>query len=61
MMRMMKGAEADYGVRFPRTQLDDGVNLAEEFPENPFSGLIARVDQAVLDKQVYERECTTAI
>ena len=56
MMRMMKGAEADYGVRFPRTQLDDGVNLAEEFPENPFSGLIARVDQAVLDKQVYERE-----
>jgi lysophospholipase L1-like esterase len=41
---------------FTRTQLDDGVNLAEEFPENPFSTLIAWVDQAVLDKQVYERE-----
>jgi len=31
-----------------------GVNLAEEFPTNPFSEAFAKVDAAVAAKQAYE-------
>lgn len=35
-------------------QLAEGINLATEFPENPFSDSFARVDSAVAKKQAYE-------
>jgi lysophospholipase L1-like esterase len=35
-------------------QLARGVNLAEDFPENPFSAAFARVDAAVAAKEAYE-------
>jgi hypothetical protein len=39
---------------FTREQLARGVNLAEEFPSNPFSEAFAKVDAAVAAKQAYE-------
>ncbi len=39
---------------YSKEELSAGVNLAEDFPENPFSECFARVDQAVLAKQTYE-------
>lgn len=36
--------------------LASGVNLAEDFPENPFGDAFARVDEAVARKQAYETE-----
>ncbi len=40
--------------RFTREQLAAGINLAAEFPENPFSRAFERVDQAVAEKQAFE-------
>lgn len=37
-------------------QLSEGINLAEEFPNNPFSGPFEVVSEAVWKKQVYETE-----
>jgi lysophospholipase L1-like esterase len=39
---------------FPAEQLAKGINLAAEFPANPFSAMFARVDAAVAAKQAYE-------
>jgi hypothetical protein len=39
---------------FSAEQLADGVNLAAEFPLNPFSEAFAKVDAAVAAKQAYE-------
>jgi lysophospholipase L1-like esterase len=39
---------------FTATQLERGVNLAEEFPCNPFCEAFAKVDAAVAAKQAYE-------
>lgn len=39
---------------FSKEQLAKGVNLAEEFPVNPFSEAFAKVDAAVAAKQAYE-------
>jgi hypothetical protein len=39
---------------FTREQLAAGINLAEEFPTNPFSEAFAKVDAAVAAKQAYE-------
>jgi hypothetical protein len=39
---------------FTAAQLAKGINLAEEFPRNPFSDAFKRVDEAVNAKQVYE-------
>ena len=39
---------------FSREQLEHGVNLAEEFPQNPFCEAFAKVDAAVAAKQAYE-------
>ncbi len=39
---------------FSAEQLAGGVNLAEEFPLNPFSEAFAKVDAAVAAKQAYE-------
>ena len=39
---------------FTGAQLADGINLAAEFPSNPFCAAFARVDAAVAAKQAYE-------
>jgi hypothetical protein len=39
---------------FTAAQLKQGVNLAAEFPINPFSSAFARVDTAIAAKQSYE-------
>jgi hypothetical protein len=39
---------------FTRQELEDGINLADRFVRNPFSGAFAKVDQAVYQKQAYE-------
>jgi lysophospholipase L1-like esterase len=39
---------------FTAKQLEQGVNLAAEFPVNPFSDAFKRVDEAVAAKQAYE-------
>jgi lysophospholipase L1-like esterase len=39
---------------FPAEQLAKGINLAAEFPANPFSEAFAKVDEAVAAKQAYE-------
>jgi lysophospholipase L1-like esterase len=39
---------------FASDQLTRGINLAEEFPRNPFSAAFAKVDVAVAAKQAYE-------
>lgn len=44
----------DQSKSFTAQQLSDGVNLAAEFPENPFSAAFAKVDSAVAVKQAYE-------
>jgi lysophospholipase L1-like esterase len=41
---------------FSSTQLKRGINLAAEFPENPFCAAFGRVNQAVLAKQAFETE-----
>ena len=55
------GGTQNYKVRwgltakvFPAAQLSSGVNLAEEFPCNPFCAAFAKVDAAVAAKQAYE-------
>ncbi len=39
---------------FPREDLEKGVNLAAEFPENPFSGAFAKLEGQVATKQSFE-------
>ena len=39
---------------FTAAQLERGINLAEEFPSNPFCEAFAKVDAAVAAKQAYE-------
>jgi lysophospholipase L1-like esterase len=55
------GSAANYRVSwgeetrtFSKEQLAAGINLAEEFPKNPFSEAFAKVDAAVAAKQAYE-------
>jgi hypothetical protein len=42
------------GRTFTAEQLERGINLAEEFPCNPFCEAFAKVDAAVAAKQAYE-------
>jgi hypothetical protein len=46
----------DESQEFSASELAAGINLAEEFPRNPFSAAFDRVDQAVAAKQAYETE-----
>jgi lysophospholipase L1-like esterase len=39
---------------FSREELEGGINLAAEFPMNPFSGAFEKVDEAVAKKQNFE-------
>jgi hypothetical protein len=39
---------------FSKEELEAGVNLAKEFPENPFSGPFREVDEVVARKQAIE-------
>lgn len=39
---------------FTKADLEKGINLAAEFPDNPFSAAFAKVDAAVATKQGYE-------
>jgi lysophospholipase L1-like esterase len=41
---------------FESDELAKGINLAEEFPDNPFSEAFERVEKAVFEKQKYETE-----
>lgn len=45
----------DRNLIFTREQLEAGINLAAEFPENPFCPTLRALDAAVWRKQVYER------
>jgi hypothetical protein len=40
--------------QYSAAQLEAGVNLAEEFPRNPFNAAFAKVDAAVAAKQAFE-------
>lgn len=44
----------DVSKTFTSEQLAAGVNLAVEFPENPFNAAFAKVDSAIADKQAFE-------
>ncbi|HEV2454706.1 MAG TPA: SGNH/GDSL hydrolase family protein, partial [Verrucomicrobiae bacterium] len=44
----------DVSKTFTSSQLAAGVNLAAEFPENPFSAAFAKVDAAIANKQAFE-------
>ena len=44
----------DESVTFSAEQLASGVNLAAEFPENPFNAAFAKVDMAIAEKQAFE-------
>ncbi|HEY1790528.1 MAG TPA: SGNH/GDSL hydrolase family protein [Verrucomicrobiae bacterium] len=44
----------DQSATFTAEQLATGINLAAEFPENPFNAAFARVDSAIADKQAFE-------
>ena len=44
----------DESKTFTGKQLTDGINLAAEFPSNPFNAAFAKVDAAVAAKQAYE-------
>jgi hypothetical protein len=44
----------DQTMSFSGKQLAKGINLAEEFPVNPFSAAFKNVDEAVAAKQAYE-------
>lgn len=46
----------DVAKNFSAEQLEAGINLAEEFPSNPFSAAFERVSAAVGAKQAYETE-----
>lgn len=51
------GAKVTWGQvskTFTRGQVAKGVNLAEEFPDNPFCQAFRKVDEQVAAKQVYE-------
>lgn len=62
LMLIVRGTDAEsYNVTwgneskvFTAEQLKHGINLAEEFPSNPFSAAFARVDSAVAAKEAYE-------
>jgi lysophospholipase L1-like esterase len=44
----------DQTKSFTGEQLTHGINLAAEFPENPFTAAFAKVDAAIAAKQAYE-------
>jgi len=44
----------DETATFTAEQLAAGINLAAEFPENPFSAAFAKVDSAIAEKQAFE-------
>ncbi|HEV2319145.1 MAG TPA: hypothetical protein VGV18_05310, partial [Verrucomicrobiae bacterium] len=44
----------DESATFTAEKLAAGINLAAEFPENPFSAAFAKVDAAIADKQAFE-------
>ena len=46
----------DDNKSFTAEQLNQGVNLAAEFPHNPFSAAFAKVDAAVAAKQAFETD-----
>lgn len=61
LMLVVKNGKGDCTVTwgaasksFTSEQLAHGVNLAEEFPQNPFSEAFAKVDSAVAAKQAFE-------
>jgi hypothetical protein len=45
----------DRSLFFTREQLEAGINLAAEFPQNPFCPTMHALDAAVFHKQVFER------
>jgi hypothetical protein len=61
LMLVVKNGKGDCTVTwgaasksFTSEQLANGINLAEEFPQNPFSESFAKVDSAVAAKQAFE-------
>ena len=61
VLKAMGGRAKSYKVTwgseskvFKPAELARGVNLADEFPVNPFSETFAKVDAAVAAKQAYE-------
>ena len=53
--RVIKVTWGDRSLCYTRDQLEDGINLAAEFPENPFNPTLRALDNAIYCKQVYER------
>ena len=46
---------------FSRQELEQGINLAAAFPENPFSGPFDKLDKEIFQKQVFERQLMWAL
>jgi lysophospholipase L1-like esterase len=62
-LRVKPGKAANYSVTwgettrvFPAKTLAKGINLAAEFPDNPFSAAFQKVDAAILKKQDFETD-----
>ncbi len=53
--KLIKVTWGDRSQCYTRDQLEAGINLAAEFPENPFSPTLRALDTAIWRKQVYER------
>ena len=53
--KVIKVSWGDRMQCYTRDQLEEGINLAAEFPENPFSSNLRALDAAIYRKQVYER------
>ncbi|MEI6535102.1 MAG: hypothetical protein WCN98_07180 [Verrucomicrobiaceae bacterium] len=47
--------------QFSREQLENGINLADEFLDNPFSEPFARVKQLVHEKQNFENQMVLGV
>jgi len=54
--KLIKVTWGDHAQCYTRDQLEAGINLAAEFPENPFSPTLRALDTATWHKQVFERK-----
>jgi lysophospholipase L1-like esterase len=53
--KLIKVTWGEHSLCYTRDQLEAGINLAAEFPDNPFSPTLRSLDTATYRKQVYER------
>jgi hypothetical protein len=54
--RATQTGQTDQSRRYSAAQLKAGINLAEDFPVNPFLPAFRKVDEAMLAKQTNEKD-----